>query len=155
YSVLDNMTLAPRVVKQATRANAASEGQNLLELFGLAHLGNRMPQRLSGGEQQRIGILRALATKPKTLLFDEPTSALDPERVGEVLDVMEELSDAGGTMIVVTHEVEFAKRCADWVIFMEHGRIVEQGPPQEVLENPSSDRLRTFLAGIGKTAVKE
>jgi polar amino acid transport system permease protein len=151
YSVLENMTLAPRIVKHAKGDSAASEGQNLLELFGLAHLGNRMPQRLSGGEQQRIGILRALATKPKTLLFDEPTSALDPERVGEVLDVMEELSDAGGTMIVVTHEVEFAKRCADWVIFMEHGRIVVQGTPEDILENPTSERLKTFLAGIGKS----
>jgi len=154
YSVLDNMTLAPRRVKHVKASVAASEGQNLLELFGLAHLRNRMPQRLSGGEQQRIGILRALATKPKTLLFDEPTSALDPERVGEVLEVMEELSDAGGTMIVVTHEVEFAKRCADWVMFMEHGRIVEQGTPEDILENPSSERLRTFLAGIGGSAAK-
>lgn len=155
YSVLENMTLAPRKVKHVKASSAASEGQNLLELFGLAHLRNRMPQRLSGGEQQRIGILRALAIKPKTLLFDEPTSALDPERVGEVLEVMEELSDAGGTMIVVTHEVEFAKRCADWVIFMEHGRIVEQGTPEDILENPSSERLKTFLAGIGKASTKD
>lgn len=154
YSVLENMTLAPRKVKHVAASNAASEGQNLLELFGLDHLRNRMPQRLSGGEQQRIGILRALATKPKTLLFDEPTSALDPERVGEVLEIMEELSDAGGTMIVVTHEVEFAKRCADWVIFMEHGRILEQGTPEDILENPSSERLKTFLAGIGKASPK-
>lgn len=149
-SVLENLSLAPRKVKHVGASAAASEGQNLLELFGLSHLRTRMPQKLSGGEQQRIGILRALAIKPKTLLFDEPTSALDPERVGEVLAVMEELSRAGGTMIVVTHEVEFARRCSDWVVFMEHGRIVEQGPPDVVLENPSSERLRTFLAGIGK-----
>src|SRR5699024_11116407 len=114
----DLMTLAPHFVGRRSTRDIAADGSNLLRLFGLSHLINRMPQRLSGGEQQRIGILRALATYPKTLLFDEPTSALDPERVGEVLEVMEELSNAGGTMVVVTHEVDFARRCADWVIFM-------------------------------------
>lgn len=147
-SVIENISLAPRKVKREKRNIAVSEAENLLELFRLEYLRNRMPQRLSGGEQQRIGILRALAVKPKTLLFDEPTSALDPERVGEVLQVMEELSNSGGTMIVVTHEVEFAKRCADWVVFMEQGRIVEQGPPEAILENPRSERIKRFLAGI-------
>lgn len=149
YSVMQNMMLAPTQVQRADKTQAAAECRNLLELFGLEHLRNRMPQRLSGGEQQRISILRALATKPKTLLFDEPTSALDPERVGEVLAVMEELSEAGGTMIVVTHEIDFARRCADWFIFMENGHIVEQGKPEDVLANPQTDRLRKFLAGIG------
>lgn len=148
-SIIENITLAPRKINRMDPSTADAEGQNLLELLKLGHLRNRMPQRLSGGEQQRIGILRALAVKPKTLLFDEPTSALDPERVGEVLDVMMELSDAGGTMVVVTHEVEFARRCADWVIFMEGGRIVEEGPPEKVLENPDSERIRAFLSGIG------
>ncbi len=149
YSVMQNMALAPTKVQKMDAKTAVAEGRNLLELFGLEHLGNRMPQRLSGGEQQRISILRALATKPKTLLFDEPTSALDPERVGEVLEVMEELSEAGGTMIVVTHEIDFAKRCADWFIFMENGHIIEQGKPDDVLLNPRTDRLKRFLAGIG------
>jgi polar amino acid transport system permease protein len=149
YSTIENITLAPRKINGMDAATADAEGQNLLELLKLGHLRNRMPQRLSGGEQQRIGILRALAVKPKTLLFDEPTSALDPERVGEVLDVMMELSEAGGTMIVVTHEIEFARRCADWVVFMEDGRIVEEGPPEKILENPDSERIRIFLAGIG------
>ena len=149
YSIIENITLAPRKINGMDAAMADAEGQNLLELLKLGHLRNRMPQKLSGGEQQRIGILRALAVKPKTLLFDEPTSALDPERVGEVLDVMMELSEAGGTMIVVTHEIEFARRCADWVVFMEAGRIVEEGPPEKILENPDSERIRIFLSGIG------
>jgi len=149
YSIIENVTLAPRKINGLDAATADAEGQNLLELLKLSHLRHRMPQRLSGGEQQRIGILRALAVKPKTLLFDEPTSALDPERVGEVLDVMMELSEAGGTMIVVTHEIEFARRCADWVVFMENGRIVEEGPPEKILENPDSERIRIFLSGIG------
>ena len=150
YSVLQNMTLAPHFVGRRSTRDSAADGSNLLRLFGLSHLINRMPQRLSGGEQQRIGILRALATYPKTLLFDEPTSALDPERVGEVLEVMEELSNAGGTMVVVTHEVDFARRCADWVIFMEHGRVVEEGRPEDILDNPKTERMQTFLAGITK-----
>jgi ABC-type polar amino acid transport system ATPase subunit len=148
YSVLDNLSLAPIHVLKRDRKEVTLDALQLLNLLGLAALANRMPQRLSGGEKQRISILRALAMRPKTLLFDEPTSALDPERVGEVINVMRDLSAAGATMVVVTHELEFAKTCADWVVFMVDGRIVEEGYPQDLFNNPRSERLKQFLEGL-------
>lgn len=148
YSVLDNLSLAPIHVLKRDRHIVRKEALQLLNLLGLSALANRMPQRLSGGEKQRIGILRALAVRPKTLLFDEPTSALDPERVGEVINVMRDLSAAGATMIVVTHELEFAKTCADWVVFMADGRVVEEGYPEDMFMSPKTDRFKQFLEGI-------
>ncbi|GGN30730.1 polar amino acid transport system ATP-binding protein [Actinoplanes campanulatus] len=121
------------------------------ELLGLVGLGDRAgayPRQLSGGQQQRVAIARALALDPKLILFDEPTSALDPELVGEVLDVLHELARAGATMIVVTHEIGFAREAADTVVFMDSGRIVEQGPPHEVLDNPRHERTRAFLSKV-------
>ena len=148
YSVLDNLSLAPVHVMRRDRHTVKKEALQLLNLLGLSALANRMPQRLSGGEKQRIGILRALAVRPKTLLFDEPTSALDPERVGEVINVMRDLSAAGATMIVVTHELEFARTCADWVVFMADGRVVEEGYPEDMFQSPKTDRFKQFLEGI-------
>lgn len=150
YSVLGNLTLAPIHVLKKSRGTATREALQLLHLLGLSNLSDRMPQRLSGGEKQRIGILRALAVRPKTLLFDEPTSALDPERVGEVINVMRDLSAAGATMVVVTHEIEFAKTCADWVVFMADGNIVEEGYPGDMFNAPKTARFKQFLEGISK-----
>ncbi|MCW2575664.1 MAG: putative arginine/ornithine transport ATP-binding protein, partial [Modestobacter sp.] len=125
-----------------------AEARELLARVGLADRAGAHPRQLSGGQQQRVAIARALAMRPAVLLFDEPTSALDPELVGEVLAVIEDLARSGTTMIVVTHEIGFARRVADQVVFMDDGRVVEQGPPEQVLEAPHHDRTRAFLARV-------
>jgi polar amino acid transport system ATP-binding protein len=145
-SVLGNITLAPRRVHKVPRRDAESRAMGLLEQFGLADRAGDYPDRLSGGQQQRVAVICALATGPDLMLFDEVTSALDPELVGEVLIVMRDLSrDLGMTMLVVTHEMQFAREVGDHLIFMDEGRIVEQGKPAEVLSNPREERTRRFL----------
>jgi polar amino acid transport system ATP-binding protein len=146
-TALRNVTFGPTKVRKVAKADAEKRGLELLDRVGLADKANSYPSQLSGGQQQRVAIARALAMNPKVMLFDEVTSALDPELVGEVLAVMKDLAASHGvTMIVVTHEMMFAKEAADRVIFMDQGVVVEQGPPKFVLDNPQSDRLRTFLA---------
>ena len=147
-TVLDNVTLGPTTVRRTPRAEARAEGMTLLERVGIADKAGRYPAELSGGQQQRAAIARALAMHPKVLLFDEPTSALDPEMVSEVLDVMTSLAVEGMTMVVVTHEMGFARRAADRVVFMDEGRIVEDAPPAEFFEATRSDRARAFLASV-------
>ncbi len=147
-SVLDNVTLGPIQVRRTPKAEAETKARALLERVGVADQANKMPAQLSGGQQQRVAIARALAMGPKVMLFDEPTSALDPEMISEVLDVMRELAASGMTMIVVTHEMGFAKASANRVVFMDHGQIVEQAAPAEFFANPRSDRARDFLGKI-------
>ena len=147
-SVLDNLTCGPVNVKGVGKAEAEEKAKKLLARVGLAEKAGEFPRNLSGGQQQRVAIARALAMDPEVMLFDEPTSALDPEMVGEVLDVMKSLASEGMTMIVVTHEMGFAKEVADKVIFMDGGYIVEQGPPEEVLGNPQMDRTKDFLSKV-------
>ncbi|MEU0051749.1 amino acid ABC transporter ATP-binding protein [Streptomyces sp. NPDC006184] len=147
-TVLDNVVEAPVSALKRPRKEALEHARRLLERVGLADKTGAYPRQLSGGQQQRVAIARALALEPKLLLFDEPTSALDPELVGEVLDVIRDLAAGGTTMIVVTHEIAFAREVADTVVFMADGRIVEQGPPQEVLGAPREERTRTFLAKV-------
>ena len=147
-TVLDNVTLAPTLARRMNGAEAKRKALALLERVGLASKKDRYPSRLSGGEQQRVAIARALAMEPRVMLFDEATSALDPELVGEVLDVMRSLARDGMTMVVVTHEIGFAREVADTVVFLDEGRIVEQGPPAEVLDNPRHSRTRAFLAKV-------
>jgi len=147
-TVLDNLTLAPRRVRKVSRGAAEAEAMALLERVGIADKARHYPAQLSGGQQQRAAIARALAMHPKVMLFDEPTSALDPEMVNEVLDVMTSLARDGMTMIVITHEMGFARRVADRVVFMDAGAIVEQAPPAEFFEAPASDRARSFLAAV-------
>jgi polar amino acid transport system permease protein len=144
-TALQNVTEAPMRVYGMPRAQAEAEARRLLAAVGLSGHAEHLPHRLSGGQQQRVAIARALAIRPKLMLFDEPTSALDPELVGEVLAVMRQLAEAGMTMIVVTHEIRFAREVADRVIFMDEGRIVEQGPPAQVIDAPQHDRTRRFL----------
>ncbi|WP_018900745.1 amino acid ABC transporter ATP-binding protein [Rhizobium sp. 2MFCol3.1] len=144
-TALENITEAPIGVYKERRSDAEEYAYTLLERVGLRHKANAYPRQLSGGQQQRVAIARALAIKPKLILFDEPTSALDPELVGEVLAVMRDLTKEGMTMIVVTHEIGFAKEAADRVVFMDGGKIVEQGSPQDVLVNPKHQRTRAFL----------
>ncbi|MBO8163324.1 MAG: amino acid ABC transporter ATP-binding protein [Brevibacillus sp.] len=146
-TVLENVTLAPIKVKKTAPEEARQKGMELLKKVGLADKADVYPDRLSGGQMQRVAIARALAMNPKIMLFDEPTSALDPELVGEVLAVMKNLAREGMTMIVVTHEMGFAREVSDRVIFMDQGVIVEDGPPQELLVNPKNERLRAFLGG--------
>ncbi|MFC4003823.1 amino acid ABC transporter ATP-binding protein [Prauserella oleivorans] len=146
FTVLRNITEAPVRVHGRPRAEAEAEGMELLERVGLADRAHHYPRQLSGGQQQRVAIARAVATKPRITLFDEPTSALDPELVDDVLAVMRGLAEEGMTMIVVTHEMAFAREVADRCVFMESGRIVESGPPAELFTTPSSPRLRSFLA---------
>lgn len=147
-SALDNVTLGPiRVLKQPAE-KARADGRTLLDKVGLAHKADEFPERLSGGQQQRVAIARALAMQPKLLLFDEPTSALDPELIGEVLNVMRALAQEGRTMLVVTHEMRFAQDVADRVIFMDHGVIVEEGPPSQLFANPQHTRTREFLRQV-------
>jgi polar amino acid transport system ATP-binding protein len=148
-TILDNVTAGATVVKKESRAAAEQHARELLDRVGLAGKIDAYPNQLSGGQQQRVAIARALAMRPKLMLFDEPTSALDPELVGDVLTVMKDLAREGMTMIVVTHEIAFAREVADRVIFMDGGVIVEQGPPQEVIGNPRADRTRSFLARVG------
>ena len=147
-SVLENLTIGPINVKKADKKESEEKGVALLERVGLAEKANEYPRNLSGGQQQRVAIARALAMDPEVMLFDEPTSALDPEMVGEVLDVMKSLARDGMTMIVVTHEMGFAKEVADKVIFMDGGYIVEQGTPDAVLNHPQMDRTKDFLSKV-------
>ena len=147
-TALDNVTVAPRRVLGMARAAANELGREMLAKVGLAHKAAEYPERLSGGQQQRVAIARVLAMQPKLMLFDEATSALDPELVGEVLRVMRQLADEGRTMVIVTHEIQFAADASDRVIFMDAGRIVEDGPPREVLTNARQPRTRTFLSQI-------
>ena len=147
-TVLENVTCAPINVKGVSKVEAEAKAMELLTRVGLDNKANAYPRSLSGGQQQRVAIARALAMDPEIMLFDEPTSALDPEMVGEVLDVMKDLAKEGLAMIVVTHEMGFAKEVADKVIFMDEGVIVEQGTPEEVLVNPSEERTKNFLSKV-------
>ncbi len=144
-SVLRNVTEGPIVVQKRPAEEARAEAMTLLERVGLADKASQYPYQLSGGQQQRVGIARALAIRPRLMLFDEPTSALDPELVGEVLAVMKDLAADGWTMVVVTHEMRFARRVADQVLFMDGGVVVERGTPSQVLDAPELDRTRRFL----------
>ena len=147
-TILDNVSLGPVKVKGIKSAEAKSQAMALLERVGVANQANKLPAQLSGGQQQRVAIARALAMKPKVMLFDEPTSALDPEMINEVLDTMVGLAKEGMTMIVVTHEMGFARKAADRVVFMADGQIVEQATPEEFFTNPKSDRAKDFLGKI-------
>ena len=147
-SVLDNITLAPRKVRKLSRAKADALGMNLLEQVKIPEQARKFPGQLSGGQQQRVAIARALAMNPKVMLFDEPTSALDPEMINEVLDTMKELAAGGMTMMVVTHEMGFAREVADRVVFMEAGQIVEVGTPEHFFTEPREDRTKLFLSQI-------
>ncbi|MFB7647690.1 amino acid ABC transporter ATP-binding protein [Streptomyces sp. NPDC056084] len=147
-TVLDNVVEAPVAALKRPRKDAVAAAEKLLARVGLSDKADAYPKQLSGGQQQRVAIARALALEPKLLLFDEPTSALDPELVGEVLDVIKDLAASGTTMIVVTHEIGFAREVADTVVFMDEGAIVEQGPPAEVLDAPRHERTRAFLSKV-------
>jgi polar amino acid transport system ATP-binding protein/general L-amino acid transport system ATP-binding protein len=147
-TVLKNVMLAPMRVRGKKPADAESKARELLARVGIAEQAEKYPGKLSGGQQQRVAIARALAMEPKVMLFDEPTSSLDPEMVGEVLEVMKGLAGTGVTMIVVTHEMGFARQVADRVIFMDGGRIVEQGTPAEIFDNPKEERTRSFLRAV-------
>ena len=146
--ILKNMTIAPTQLLKKSKENAEKKAMELLERVGLADRAHAYPSQLSGGQKQRIAIVRALCMEPEVMLFDEPTSALDPEMVGEVLDVMKDLAEQGMTMVVVTHEMGFAKEVADRVVFMDEGVIVEEGTPDEIFNNPKSDRLKSFLSKV-------
>ena len=147
-SILDNVTLGPIKVKKQDKATAERDASALLERVGVGKQAPKLPAQLSGGQQQRVAIARALAMKPKVMLFDEPTSALDPEMINEVLDVMVQLAKEGMTMIVVTHEMGFARKAADRVVFMADGQIVEDDTPEEFFTNPKSDRAKDFLSKL-------
>jgi polar amino acid transport system ATP-binding protein len=154
-TALQNVMEAPLKVKRLAKADVKEDALNLLEMVGLADRASFYPSQLSGGQQQRVAIARALAMKPELMLFDEPTSALDPELVGEVLAVMRNLAEGGTTMVVVTHEMAFARGVADRVIFMDQGVVVEEGPPNEVLLNPREERTKTFLRRVKQEAEAE
>lgn len=147
-TILDNMTLAPMKVKGVSKADAEKKALELLERVGLADRANAYPIQLSGGQKQRVAIVRALAMEPDVMLFDEPTSALDPEMVGEVLDVMKELAKEGMTMVVVTHEMGFAREVGNRVLFMADGKLLEDGTPADIFENPTNPRLQEFLSKV-------
>lgn len=147
-TILENVTLGPIKVKKMKKADAEAEAKILLERVGVGHQASKLPGQLSGGQQQRVAIARALAMKPKVMLFDEPTSALDPEMINEVLDVMVGLAQDGMTMIVVTHEMGFARKAADRVVFMADGQIVEQASPDQFFTAPTSDRAKDFLSKL-------
>ena len=147
-TILDNMTLAPIKVKGVKKEEAEAKAMALLERVGLADRAKAYPIQLSGGQKQRIAIVRALMMEPEVMLFDEPTSALDPEMVGEVLDVMKELADEGMTMVVVTHEMGFAREVGNRVLFMADGKLVEQGSPSDIFDRPQHPRLQEFLAKV-------
>ncbi|RLK53029.1 amino acid ABC transporter ATP-binding protein (PAAT family) [Microbacterium telephonicum] len=147
-TILENVTLGPLKVKKMRKADAEAEAKVLLDRVGVGHQAAKLPAQLSGGQQQRVAIARALAMKPKVMLFDEPTSALDPEMINEVLDVMVSLAQDGMTMIVVTHEMGFARKAADRVVFMADGQIVEEATPDEFFTNPKSDRAKDFLSKL-------
>lgn len=148
YTVVENVELSPIRNKKMKKPDARSQAYELLEKVGMRSKADAYPSTLSGGQQQRVAIARALAMKPRIMLFDEPTSALDPELVGDVLNVMKSMAKEGMTMVVVTHEMDFAREVADRVIFMDKGYIVEEGSPKEVFENPKNDRTREFLARV-------
>ena len=147
-TIIENMILAPVEVKHVPKEEAKAKAMQLLERVGLADRADAYPIQLSGGQKQRVAIVRALCMEPDVMLFDEPTSALDPEMVGEVLDVMKELAHEGMTMVVVTHEMGFAREVGNRVLFMADGKLVEQGSPTEIFEHPQSDRLRDFLSTV-------
>ena len=147
-SVLENIILSPVVVKKQRREDVIPKALHLLERVGLSHKKDVLPGELSGGQQQRVAIARGLAMEPRVMLFDEPTSALDPEMVGEVLKVMKDLAQSGMTMMCVTHEMGFAREVADRVIFVDHGQIVEDAPPEEFFTRPKSERAKQFLAQV-------
>lgn len=149
-SVLDNITLAPMKVRGWNREDAEETAMRLLERVGIADQAKKSPTQLSGGQQQRVALARALAMEPRLMLFDEPTSALDPEMIGEVLDAMRELAKEGMTMVIVTHEMGFAREVADRVIYIHQGEITEQGPPQPLFDNPQHERTQSFLARVLK-----
>ena len=147
-TVMENITLAPITLKLKSKEEAEAQAMKLLERIGLPEKANAYPSTLSGGQKQRIAIVRALAMNPKVMLFDEPTSALDPEMVGEVLNVMKQLAEDGMTMVVVTHEMGFAREVADRILFMNDGYIEEEGTPEEIFSNPKSERLQQFFKSI-------
>ena len=147
-TVLRNMTLGPCKLLHRSRKEAEEKARELLKRVGLDDRADAYPSQLSGGQKQRIAIVRALCMEPEVMLFDEPTSALDPEMVGEVLDVMKELAKAGSTMVVVTHEMGFAREVGSRVVFMDSGKIVEEGTPEQIFDHPQSDRLKSFLAKV-------
>jgi polar amino acid transport system ATP-binding protein len=148
-TVLRNVAIGPITVLKMARRSAEARAMDLLRKVGLADKRGQHPAALSGGQQQRVAIARALAMQPDVMLFDEPTSALDPETIGEVLSVMKRLADEGMTMVVVTHEMDFAKRVANWVVVLDHGKVVEQGPPRQIFEQPTVPRTRDFLSHLG------
>ena len=150
-SAVENVALGPWRVQGLSRRQALERAEAALEKVHMSHKRDEYPERLSGGQQQRVGIARALAQEPKLILFDEPTSALDPELVGEVLGVIHELADEGRTMVMVTHEIRFAREVADEVVFMDEGVIVEQGPPAQVIDRPGHERTRRFLGQLQAT----
>jgi polar amino acid transport system ATP-binding protein len=147
-TILENLTCAPVLLKKATKEQAEAKAKTLLARVGLADRDSSYPNQLSGGQKQRVAIVRALCMEPDVMLFDEPTSALDPEMVGEVLDVMRELASEGMTMVVVTHEMGFAREVSNRVIFLDDGVIAEEGAPDELFNNPKSERLKSFLAKV-------
>ncbi len=147
-TILQNLTLAPIQLLKKSREEAESKALALLERVGLADRANAYPSQLSGGQKQRVAIVRALAMEPEVMLFDEPTSALDPEMVGEVLEVMKQLADEGMTMVVVTHEMGFAREVGDRVLFMADGKLLEEGSPEEMFHNPQHHRLQDFLSKV-------
>ena len=147
-TIMGNMTMAPVLVKHMPQAEAEAKAHTLLQRVGLGDRANAYPAQLSGGQKQRVAIVRALAMEPDVMLFDEPTSALDPEMVGEVLDVMKNLAETGMTMVVVTHEMGFAKEVGNRVVFMDEGKIIEQGSPADIFDNPQSPRLKDFLSKV-------
>ena len=147
-TVLENLTCAPVMLKKLTQAQAEEKAMELLGRVGLADRANEYPNKLSGGQKQRVAIVRALCMDPEVMLFDEPTSALDPEMVGEVLDVMQDLAQKGMTMIVVTHEMGFAKEVSNRVMFMDEGIIMEENSPEELFSNPQCERLKSFLSKV-------
>ena len=147
-TIMDNITLAPVLLKKMTKEEAVRKGQDLLERVNLAEKANAYPAQLSGGQKQRVAIARALAMNPEIMLFDEPTSALDPEMVGEVLDVMKDLAKSGMTMVIVTHEMGFAREVASRVLFIDQGKVMESGTPEEVFNNPQNERTKLFLSKV-------
>ena len=147
-TILENITLAPIKLLKKSKAEANAKAMELLEMVGLAEKANAYPSQLSGGQKQRIAIVRSLAMEPEVMLFDEPTSALDPEMVGEVLEIMKQLARDGMTMVVVTHEMGFAKEVGTRVMFFDEGKVKEQNSPQEFFENPQDDRLKEFLSKV-------
>jgi len=147
-NVLQNITLAPEVVQKVPRKEAEQIGRNLLSKFGLSDKADSFPADLSGGQQQRIAIVRVLAMRPEILLFDEITSALDPELIGEVVKTVEQLADEGKTMIVVTHEIGFARKAADRIVFMDDGKIIEEGTPDKIMKHPENERTKAFFSQV-------